>query len=68
MDENYFYSLIKRQQGTKKRICLKCQRKFISKDSGHRICGACKSLISTQGALAELALSDSQYALLNDVI
>lgn len=31
------------------RVCLRCQRKFPSTDSGHRICGKCVGKINKYG-------------------
>jgi ribosomal protein S27AE len=52
MDIDYFYSLVNVNQERKKRKCLRCRRGFVSSHAGHRICGACRCIISGQGHLA----------------
>ena len=52
MDISYFYSLVQIQQPRKLRKCLRCHKGFISNGAGHRICGACRAVISGQGYLA----------------
>jgi hypothetical protein len=52
MDVSYFYSLVRIQQPRKMRQCLRCRKSFVSSSSGHRICGACRAVISSQGYLA----------------